>query len=60
MGLATVSTAGDAAAAGALVALAAAWGTAAVATRQLFNRRRMAAWEADWLATAPAWNRQRW
>ena len=24
------------------------------------NRRRMAAWEADWLATAPAWNRQRW
>jgi hypothetical protein len=24
------------------------------------NRRRMAAWEADWQATAPAWNRQRW
>jgi hypothetical protein len=26
----------------------------------VLNRRRMAAWEADWLATAPAWNRQRW
>jgi len=26
----------------------------------LLNRRRIAAWEADWLATAPAWNRQRW
>lgn len=24
------------------------------------NRRRMAAWEADWQATAQAWNRQRW
>ena len=32
-------------------------GTAAI--RQLFNRRRMAAWEADWLATAPTWNPQR-
>jgi hypothetical protein len=24
------------------------------------NRRRMAAWEADWQVTAQAWNRQRW
>jgi hypothetical protein len=30
------------------------------AIRQLANRRRMAAWEADWLATAQTWNRQRW
>lgn len=28
------------------------------AIRQLANRRRMAAWEADWLATARVWNRQ--
>jgi hypothetical protein len=26
----------------------------------LANRRRIAAWEADWQATAPMWNRQRW
>jgi hypothetical protein len=31
-----------------------------LAIRQLFNRRRMAAWEADWLATARVWNRQTW
>jgi hypothetical protein len=30
------------------------------AIRQLLNRRRMAAWEADWSVTEPAWNRQRW
>jgi len=33
-------------------------GTAAI--RQLANHRRMAAWEADWVSTAQAWNRQRW
>ena len=32
----------------------------AAAIRQLVNRRRIAAWEADWTATAQAWNRQRW
>jgi hypothetical protein len=32
----------------------------AAAIRQLVNCRRMAAWEADWVTTAPAWNRQRW
>jgi hypothetical protein len=33
----------------------------AVATRILVNRRRMAAWTADWVVTAPLWNRQqRW
>ena len=32
----------------------------AIDIRQLLNRRRMAAWEADWIVTAPAWNRQRW
>ena len=27
---------------------------------RLLNRRKMAAWEADWLASARRWNRQRW
>ena len=31
-----------------------------LAIRQLLNRRRMAAWEADWVATARVWNRQTW
>jgi hypothetical protein len=33
---------------------------AAVATRIAVNRRRMAAWTADWAVTAPMWSRQRW
>jgi hypothetical protein len=28
--------------------------------RRVFNRRRMAAWDADWVVTARVWNRQRW
>jgi len=32
----------------------------ALAVRQLLNRRRMAAWDADWVATARVWNRQTW
>jgi hypothetical protein len=32
----------------------------AAATRIVVNRRRMAAWTADWEVTAPMWNRQRW
>jgi hypothetical protein len=31
-----------------------------LAIRRLINHRRMAAWDADWLATAPVWNRQAW
>lgn len=31
-----------------------------LAIRQLLNRRRMAAWEADWVAKARVWNRQTW
>jgi hypothetical protein len=34
--------------------------TAAGLTRFLVNRRRIAAWEADWAVTAPMWTRQRW
>lgn len=33
---------------------------AAVATRIVVNRRRMAAWTADWVVTAPMWTRQSW
>jgi hypothetical protein len=50
----------DGAAACAVAGLVLVCAAGAAATRQLVNRRRMAAWEADWLATAPAWNRQRW
>ena len=31
-----------------------------LAIRRLLNYRRMAAWDADWLATARVWNRQTW
>jgi hypothetical protein len=31
-----------------------------LAIRQLLNRRRMAAWDADWVVTARLWNRQTW
>ncbi|HTU72057.1 MAG TPA: hypothetical protein VMG38_00925 [Trebonia sp.] len=34
--------------------------SAAGITRLIMNRRRMAAWEADWTVTAPMWTRQRW
>ena len=59
LALAAVATAGDAAAAGAVTGIVAAWAAATGATRLLLNRRRMAAWEDDWSVTAPAWNRQR-
>jgi hypothetical protein len=32
----------------------------ALATRVVVDRRRMAAWTADWAVTAPMWTRQRW
>ena len=31
-----------------------------LAIRRLLHRRRMAAWAADWVATARVWNRQTW
>jgi hypothetical protein len=34
--------------------------TVALITRLVVNRRRLAAWEADWVVTAPKWNRQHW
>jgi hypothetical protein len=58
--LAEVVGQADAAEAGTIIAIVVAYGAGVTATRQLLNRRRMAAWEADWLATARTWNRQRW
>jgi hypothetical protein len=55
-----VASQAEAATVGTIVAAAVIYICAAAATRQLFNRRRMAAWDADWVVTAPAWNRQRW
>jgi hypothetical protein len=40
-------------------ALAVALVTAAWLTRRLLDRRRMAAWDADWLATGPRWTPRR-
>jgi len=34
--------------------------TAAGITRMIMNRRRLAAWDADWVVTAPMWTRQSW
>jgi hypothetical protein len=55
-----VSGDGQAAALGAIAGLGAFYLAAAAAARGAANRRRMAAWDADWLVTAPVWNRQRW
>lgn len=32
----------------------------AMIIRRTLDRRRLAAWDADWAVTAPLWNRQRW
>lgn len=50
----------DAAMVGVIAAGGVVFITGAVAIRQLLNRRRMAAWDADWATTAPTWNRQSW
>jgi hypothetical protein len=51
---------GDVAALGAVVAVAALYLCETAIVRYVLNRRRMAAWDADWVVTAKAWNRQRW
>ena len=53
-----VSSDGQLAAFGAVAGLGALWLGSAAAARLVLNRRRMAAWDADWLVTAPAWNRR--
>ncbi|HET9080777.1 MAG TPA: hypothetical protein VFO01_09710 [Trebonia sp.] len=50
----------DAAMVGAIAGTGLVYVVGSWAILRLLNRRRMAAWEADWLATAPTWNRQRW
>ena len=48
------------AALGAIVGVGAVYLCATVMMRRVLNRRRLAAWAADWAVTARAWNRQRW
>jgi hypothetical protein len=60
LALSEVASQADAATIGVIVASGVVYLVAAAAIRQLFNRRRMAAWDADWVTTAPTWNRQRW
>jgi hypothetical protein len=50
----------DMAAAGAVAAIGILYLSGAVVIRRVLNRRRMAAWDADWALTEPMWNRQRW
>ncbi|MGH3266014.1 MAG: Rv1733c family protein [Trebonia sp.] len=57
--LSEVASQADTAMIGTVVASVVAYLVAATAVRQLFNRRRMAAWDADWAVTAPTWKRQR-
>jgi hypothetical protein len=60
LALSEVASDADAAATGAVLGIVVGCAAGAAVIRQLLNRRRMAAWEADWIVTAPAWNRQRW
>jgi len=51
---------GDAATIGAVAGVVAVFLAAAGTTHYLLYRRRIAAWDADWLVTAPTWNHQSW
>jgi hypothetical protein len=51
---------GQMAAFGAITGLGVLYLCEAAVVRRVLNRRRMAAWDADWVVTARAWNRQRW
>ena len=55
-----VSGQGYMAAIGAVVGVGVVYLCATVIVRHVLNRRRMAAWAADWAVTARVWNRQRW
>jgi hypothetical protein len=50
----------DLAAAGAVTRIGLLFLCGAVLIRHVLYRGRMAAWEAEWVVTARAWNRQRW
>jgi hypothetical protein len=60
LALSEVASQADAATIGVIVASGVVYIVAAATIRQLFNRRRIAAWDADWVVTAPTWNRQSW
>lgn len=50
----------DAAATAVVVGAGVCYIAGVAAIRLVLNHRRMAAWDADWVTTAQAWNRQRW
>jgi hypothetical protein len=60
LAMAEVVSQADAAATAAIVGAGVFYIAAAAAIRLVLNRRRMAAWDADWVTTAPTWNRQSW
>jgi hypothetical protein len=60
LGISDVVSQADAASTAVIVGAGVVYLAGAAAIRQLLYRRRMAAWDADWVATAQAWNRQRW
>jgi hypothetical protein len=60
LALSEVGSQADAATIGVVVAAGVIYICGAAAIRQLLNRRRMAAWDAEWVTTAQTWNRQRW
>ena len=60
LAIAEVVSQADASATAAVVGAGVFYIAAAAAIRLLLNRRRMAAWDADWVTTAQAWNRQSW
>lgn len=51
---------GEVAALGAIVGIAALYLSETALVRYVMNRRRMAAWDADWAVTAKTWNHQSW
>jgi len=55
-----VSEQSQLAAIGAVGAVAVGWLCATALAHYVLNKRRMAAWDADWIVTSRAWNRQRW
>ena len=57
--VADIASKADAATTGVIIGAGVVYIAGAAAIRQLCNRRRMAAWDADWLATAQTWNPQR-
>jgi hypothetical protein len=55
-----VASQADMAAVGAITGIGLLYLCQAVVIRRVLNRRRMAAWDADWALTGPMWNRQSW